>query len=409
MSDDFYANLPVYPTLEAASRSASLTPIPDGWSLVVTDVRGSTKAIENGSYKYVNILGAASIVSVLNALKGVKVPFVFGGDGATLAIPTRLTGAAKTALLGTKRLAKAEFGLDLRVGAVPIAEIEASGRKVLVSRFQASPTVVQAVISGGGSALAEQLIKDTTTTARYEFLETKTPDVADFSGLQCRWEDVKSKHGETISLIVEATTGDEERDTIVYAEVASALASIYGSDADCNPVSVGSLSLSLNSQQLSGEVKINQQTLSGFTRVAYPLRVKLVNLLGRFLMRFGICMGGTDWRHYRSEVTRNTDFKRFVDGFRMVLSGTTAQREKLTELLESRFQEGALVYGIHVSDRALMTCLVASYSGDHIHFVDAADGGFALAAKALKGRRQVNSRNQGDRDVSSFATGPATP
>ncbi len=396
MADDFYATLPIYPTLEAASLPAHLTPIPAGWSLIVTDVRGSTQAIERGSYKYVNILGAASIVSVLNALKGISVPFVFGGDGATLAIPSRLTDRAKAALLGTKRLAKAEFGLDLRVGSVPIEEIEESGRQVLVSRFQASPTVVQAVISGGGSALAEQLIKDTTTTARYEFIESQSENFADFSGLECRWEDVKSKHGETISLIVEATTGDATADSAVYTEVATALATIYGSDEQCNPIGAEALNLSLNSQQLSGEVKVKQQSLQGFARVAYPLRVKVVNLLGRFLMRFGVRFGETDWSGYRAEVTRNTDFKRFVDGFRMVLSGTAAQRAALTELLESRYVQGALVYGIHVSDRALMTCLVSSYSGDHIHFVDSADGGFALAAKALKSRRAAQSI-QGER------------
>ena len=389
MADDFYANLPIYPTLEEASIPKHFTPIPEGWSLVVTDVRGSTEAIERGSYKYVNILGAASIVSVLNALKGVSVPFVFGGDGATLAIPTRLTDAAKQALLGTKRLAKAEFGLDLRVGAVPIAEIEATGRRVLVSRFQASPTVVQAVISGGGTALAEQFIKDTTTTARYEFIDTAAPSSADFSGLECRWEDVKSKHGETISLIVEAATDDPVRDSAIYAEVATALAEIYGSDEQCNPISEKKLSLSLNGQQLAGEVKIKQQTLRGFSRMTYPLRVRAVNLLGRFLMHFGVRTGETNWQGYRAEVTRNTDFKRFVDGFRMVLSGTSQQRERLAALLEQRYREGTLVYGIHVSDRALMTCLVASYSGDHIHFVDAADGGFALAAKALKARRRA--------------------
>lgn len=394
MADDFYANLPIYRTLEEASLPTHFTPVPDGWSIVVTDVRGSTAAIERGSYKYVNILGAASIVSVLNALKGVSVPFVFGGDGATLAIPTRLTDAARQALLGTKRLAKAEFGLDLRVGAVPIAEIEATGRRVLVSRFQASPTVVQAVISGGGTALAEQLIKDTTTTARYEFIDTAAPHTADFTGLECRWEDVKSKHGETISLIVEAATGDPTRDSAVYAEVATALATIYGSDEQCNPITEEKLSLSLNGQQLAGEVKIKQQTLHGFARMAYPLRVRVVNLLGRFLMHFGIHTGETNWSGYRGEVTRNTDFKRFVDGFRMVLSGTSRQREALTELLERRYQEGALVYGIHVSDRALMTCLVTSFSGDHIHFVDAADGGFTLAAKALKARRNAQHTKQ---------------
>lgn len=31
-----------------------------------------------------------------------------------------------------------------------------------------------------------------------------------------------------------------------------------------------------------------------------------------------------------------------------------------------------------------MTCLIFDYDRDHFHFVDAADGGYALAAKQMK-------------------------
>jgi hypothetical protein len=31
-----------------------------------------------------------------------------------------------------------------------------------------------------------------------------------------------------------------------------------------------------------------------------------------------------------------------------------------------------------------MTCLVFSLAGDHVHFIDGADGGYALAAKQMK-------------------------
>jgi hypothetical protein len=41
---------------------------------------------------------------------------------------------------------------------------------------------------------------------------------------------------------------------------------------------------------------------------------------------------------------------------------------------------------VHVGDRAHMTCLVFTYAADHLHFIDGADGGFFLAAKAFKER-----------------------
>jgi hypothetical protein len=41
---------------------------------------------------------------------------------------------------------------------------------------------------------------------------------------------------------------------------------------------------------------------------------------------------------------------------------------------------------MHKSREALLTCIVQSYNGNHLHFVDGSDGGYALAARALKQR-----------------------
>jgi len=38
------------------------------------------------------------------------------------------------------------------------------------------------------------------------------------------------------------------------------------------------------------------------------------------------------------------------------------------------------------TDRAHMTCLVFNHAGKHLHFIDGADGGLFLAAKAFKER-----------------------
>jgi hypothetical protein len=70
----------------------------------------------------------------------------------------------------------------------------------------------------------------------------------------------------------------------------------------------------------------------------------------------------------------------------MIIAGNAAQRERLTRYLEDGYKRGALVYGLHITDRALMTCLVFERMGRQVHFVDGADGGYALAAKAMKER-----------------------
>ena len=69
---------------------------------------------------------------------------------------------------------------------------------------------------------------------------------------------------------------------------------------------------------------------------------------------------------------------------RMVMDGSEAQYRALQDYLEGQHREGRLVYGMHKSSEALLTCIVFSYNGNHVHFVDGSDGGYALAARSLK-------------------------
>ncbi|MBZ0215664.1 MAG: DUF3095 domain-containing protein, partial [Fimbriimonadaceae bacterium] len=49
-----------------------------------------------------------------------------------------------------------------------------------------------------------------------------------------------------------------------------------------------------------------------------------------------------------------------------------------------------LIYGLHVADSALMTCLVFNFEqSQHVHFIDAANGGFASAAIDFKTRARL--------------------
>jgi hypothetical protein len=80
----FYAELPVFTDFGDVSRPESFAPLPDDWHVVMSDVRNSTVAVQSGSYKNVNTLGAATITAVLNAAGAVEIPFVFEGDGSVL-------------------------------------------------------------------------------------------------------------------------------------------------------------------------------------------------------------------------------------------------------------------------------------------------------------------------------------
>ena len=81
MPDNFYATLPAYTNFSEAMDLTRYTPVPDDWFVIISDIKGSTQAVQNGRYKEVNMLGASCIVAVLNVASELENPFVFAGDG----------------------------------------------------------------------------------------------------------------------------------------------------------------------------------------------------------------------------------------------------------------------------------------------------------------------------------------
>ena len=123
----FYAVIPPIERITDITDLDHYYDVPADWHIALTDVKGSTKAIEGGRYKDVNAVAAASITSLLNAAGREDIPFLFGGDGATVLIPEAVLPAARDALIGTQRLAKEQFNLELRVGIVPVSDVLREG------------------------------------------------------------------------------------------------------------------------------------------------------------------------------------------------------------------------------------------------------------------------------------------
>ena len=85
-----------------------------------------------------------------------------------------------------------------------------------------------------------------------------------------------------------------------------------------------------------------------------------------------------------AELVDNSDFRKFDGVLRMVIDGNDQQYEALSRTLAEMHAQGHLAYGLHQSPQALLTCLVHSYTGEHVHFVDGSNGGYAMAARGLK-------------------------
>ena len=385
-SENFYSQLPLLDNFLQITEIGNFVDVPEDWYIVVTDIRGSTKAIEAGKYKEVNLLGACSIVAVLNVAGETEIPFVFGGDGASLLMGPSLLPAAKIALLATKQLAKREFDMDLRVGVVPVKVVVAANYPVKIAKFKVSENYSQAVFIGGGLTRATELIKDPVAGNIYSIKNNGVSPKADFSGLECRWQDIPSKYGEIVTLLVMVRADFGQHSHQFYRNILKKIQYIYGKENSLNPIDRKNLKLTLNSTKLIKETLVRASSASWLDRQLYLSKIQLETGLGSLLMNLKVKTEELDWGVYKDMAIAATDYRKFDDMLRMVISGNEWRRKKLTRYLERNYREGKLVYGLHVSDRALMTCLVFERGGRQVHFVDGADGGYALAAKDMKQR-----------------------
>jgi hypothetical protein len=384
----FYRDLPALASFAEAVEILRHAPLPEDWWIVIADVVGSTQAIAAGNYKSVNTVGVACIAAMLNVDRAVDMPFVFGGDGATLAVPDSLVERVKPALRGTQELARSGFGLELRVGLVKVGDLRRQDFWVNVAKVRLSPHLTQATFSGRGWDEAERRVKAAEARDVVRVLPEDGPAEASFEGFECRWKTVPHFNGHKLSLLVAAMSDDPHANLETYQAVADRIRAIYGEVADYHPLRAGQMHLAMNPGTLSHEWKVRTAFAGTWQRLRYFARLLLQNLAGMVLFAGNIDTQAARWSRYREELVDNTDFRKFDGMLRMVIDGSDVQAAELERYLEAQYLAGRLAYGMFKSREALVTCLVQSYSGDHIHFVDGSDGGYALAARNLKQQLQ---------------------
>lgn len=392
-NEDFYSKLKPFDQFRGIFDLNNYTKLPQDWAVVITDIEDSTTAIQQGKYRDVNTIGVVSIVAIFNAVKPLSIPFIFGGDGATLCIPNSCIHDVKKTLVATKLMAQDNFSLSLRWGIVPCSVIHQSQHQVLIAKHQVSKGYYQAAFTGKGLVYAEKLVKND-LQGIYNIIDNDLSPSADFTGFECRWKDIPSPHDETVSLLVQSVANTTKKSNLLYLEVFDLIQKVYGNEEKHRPVQKEHLQLTIEAQDLQDEVKIRAGSDSKLTELIYAMLLPWKIRLGRYWMNKGKQFLGTDWGKYKETLVTNIDFRKFDDTLRMVISGNADQRDKLTQYLEKQYRNGLLVYGIYASNRALMTCVISDYNLHHIHFVDGADGGYAMAAKALKKQLKTYSENR---------------
>lgn len=388
-SINFYRNLPSIPSFSEATEGRLHADVPSDWWIVIADVIGSTKAIETGAYKNVNTVGVACIAAVVNVDRTIDLPFIFGGDGATFAVPNTLREPVIVALRAAQKLARESFGLDLRVGLIQVSELIKENYWVKLGKVRMSQYITQPVLSGRGWEEAERRVKALNGHGIIRVNEFEGEINGSFEGFECRWQNVPSFQDHKLSLLVTAISAEADVNFATYQRVLHTIQSIYGDVAQYHPLRETRMQLTFNPRQLSHEWRVRSAHLNIKKRIAYFLNLLFLNAAGRYIFSRKLDTKAVNWSQYKSDLVENSDFRKFDGMLRMVIDGKNTQAAALQSYLESEYRQGKLVYGMYKSREALLTCIVESYNGKHLHFVDGSDGGYALAAKALKQRMSL--------------------
>jgi hypothetical protein len=378
-SDDFYRTAPTFRDFRLVADEFSFSPLPEDWLIGVADVEQSTKAIQDKRYKAVNMAGAAVIAAVANALGGRDFPFVFGGDGASFAVSPANAGIARQALAETATWVREDLDLTLRVGMVTVGEIRRNGHDVRVGRYAVSDNISIAMFSGGGVAWADAAMK------RDEISVPPAPAGArpDLSGLSCRFEQFPTQYGQILSVLV--LPADASRMSAFRAVVKQIISMVEGSSECARPAARGAMQLKWPPQGFDLEALASRK--AGEPLGISKLKVYARTFLYFLIMHFNLRVGRFIPRTYLSEVAANSDFRKFDDALRMIVDCSPGMAQKIEDTLSAAARDGHIRYGCHREDAAIMTCFAPSPSQPtHVHFIDGAQGGYALAASALKQR-----------------------
>jgi hypothetical protein len=377
---NFYSNLLLQTSSvsDLVANKSLFSKVPEDWYAVVADIKNSTEAVRNGNHDQVNLVATGSVIAILNLAysKNITIPFFFGGDGATMLIPSELLDDAMAALNQHRINTLENFGLELKIGSLSIKEIYEKEISLEISKVKVSDILTIPVVLGQGLQYAENQIKANFNDSHSE--STKIPDLLNLEGMECKWDKISppETNQEVVSLIVIAC--EEEDPSEVFSKVLQNIDTIYGSLNNRKPISVKRLKLKGSLRKLNDEMRTKLGKYDGF----YLLKNWFITKIGKYYLK-NTSAGKT----YLQKLVELTDTLTIDGKINTVIIGTPQQRKSLTSYLNHLEEKGKIKYGLHVSEQSVMSCYVRDMKkGDHIHFVDGAGGGYTKAANQLKNK-----------------------
>lgn len=380
---DFYHKISSFNNFIQFTEEEHYHDVPDDWTLIMSDIVSSTELFDKGAYKLINMIGVSTIVAASNALKTLDFPMVFGGDGATVLVPSEKVDIVKSYLAATIHNSLNEFKVKIRIGCISIAEIKKNGLAIQVAKFALPGGPYISFLRGDGLDWFEKKIKSDC----YLINEDSSVNIAEvMSGLSCRWAPVHNTQGVILTLIIKPV--DQNCDSKDLYNLIKNIDSVVAlNDPKSNPISLAKMSLG----NFDTEAKIENK----LTQSASVSKIKFKMFLTIIMKFFNIKIDGIGLRNYLYDNASHSDFKKYDGTVKLVIDCSIDQKDKILNLLQDSFLSGKIIYGFAQSESALLTCFVKKYSqGQHIHFVDGNNGGYTLASKRLKQQLQNSHKKE---------------
>ncbi len=381
----FYTNLPIQRQTinDILVQSDAFQQIPSNWAIIVTDIKGSTQAVQNGLSELVNMVATGSIVAALNIASKFKIdfPFFFGGDGATLIVPPKLLTEIMNALELHQNNVKKEFNIDLRVGYLSVSDLYEAKGQINIAKVSINELYSIPIVLGNGLQYAEKIIKS--KVFNVPSIKENTSEL-NLEGMECRWNKIPppTNSDEVVCLIIHVMKESEQ--ATLFKKVLDKADIIYGKHQKRNPISLSKLSMDAGLRKIKMELKMRKPSF----RFIEWMKNWAFMIVGKYWY-----LPSKNGKKYLSELIKLADIFVLDGKMSMVISGKLAQRKELLQYLDKMEADGEILYGVHVSQESIISCYVRNRAAHHIHFIDGGDGGYTEAAVLLKKKIKANTFN----------------
>lgn len=350
--------------------------VPDTWYVLVADIIGSTDAVTQGRHNDVNLAATGAIIAVLNEIKKLdktyKIPYFFGGDGATFLIPQQVHVAVGRVLENYRIHIEKTLGLELRVGEVTVKSIYASKAKLKLAKIRLNDYLTVPVAVGTGLKYAESLIKAQDTPIPKK---TTLGEGVNLTGMECRWDEIKPLDTDKRVLCLLVSCVEESQHNKIYAQILNEIHNIFGDFDKRQPISTPRLLLDTTISKIRKEMYAR----IGKYNFSYLVKNWIITGFGKYYFKFF-----KDGKEYLQKVSQLSDTLMIDGAINTVMEGDTEQIKKLTNYLDTLENKGLITYGIHNTYASIMSCYVQDRKENHIHFVDGTEGGYTAAATLFK-------------------------